>query len=135
MVSFNGCACKGSNLDKMVQPAILSVLAQEELHGYKIIQKIAKTALFNGNKPDPTGVYRHLRVMEKRGLVTSNWDTTNSGPAKRIFKITEDGYECLCTWILTLEDYKNTIEKFLDEAKNIINDSGKTRAGDCYNKL
>lgn len=122
MNSLKECACKGSNLDKMIQPAILSALA-EELHGYKIIQRIAETALFNGNKPDPTGVYRHLKTMESMGLIISSWDTTNSGPAKRIFKITEDGYECLCTWILTLEDYKNTIETFLNEAKSIINNS------------
>ncbi|MHB1392580.1 MAG: PadR family transcriptional regulator [Clostridia bacterium] len=117
------CACKGSNLDKMIQPAILSALAEEELHGYKIIQRIAETALFNGNKPDPTGVYRHLKTMESMGLIISSWDTTNSGPAKRTFKITEDGYECLCTWILTLEDYKNTIETFFNEAKSIINNT------------
>jgi len=121
------CACKGSNLDKMIQPAILSALAEEELHGYKIIQRIADTAMFNGNKPDPTGVYRHLKNMESMGLIISSWDTTNSGPAKRTFKITEDGYECLCTWISTLEDYKNTIETFLNEAKSVINNSKLTK--------
>ncbi len=123
MDGLNGCACKGSNLDKMVQPAILLALANEELHGYKIIQKISKTALFNGNKPDPTGVYRHLKAMESMGLIISSWDTANSGPARRIFKITEDGYECLHTWISTLEDYKNTIEKFLAEAKTVMDNS------------
>jgi len=61
--------------------------------------------------------------MESMGLIVSSWDTTNSGPAKRTFKITEDGYECLCTWILTLEDYKNAIEAFLNEAKSVINNS------------
>lgn len=123
MNNVKECACKGSNLDKMIQPAILSALVAEELHGYKIIQKVAETAMFNGNKPDPTGVYRHLKTMESMGLIISSWDTTNSGPAKRTFKITEDGYQCLYTWILTLEDYKNTIETFLDEAKSIVNNS------------
>lgn len=116
------CPCKGRNLDKMIQPAILLVLAEEEeIHGYKIIQRISETALFNGNRPDPTGVYRHLKTMESRGLVISSWDTADSGPAKRTYKITEDGHKCLCNWILTLEDYKNAIEAFLNEAKSIIN--------------
>jgi len=115
------CPCKGKNLDKMIQPAILLTLAeQKELHGYKIIQRIAETALFKRNKPDPTGVYRHLKAMESRGLVISSLDTADSGPAKRIYKITENGFKCLCTWILTLDDYINTIETFLMEAKSII---------------
>ncbi len=120
MNDLKQCPCKGSNLDKMIQPAILAVLVKEELHGYKIIQRIAQTAMFNGNKPDPTGVYRHLKTMESNGLIISSWDTNNSGPAKRIFKITEDGYQCLCTWISTLEDYKNTINTFLNEVKSVI---------------
>lgn len=127
MNSLKECPCKGSNLDKMIQPAILAALAEEELHGYKIIQRVAETAMFNGNKPDPTGVYRYLKTMESMGLIISSWDTTNSGPAKRTFKITEDGYECLCTWILTLEDYKNTIETFLNEAKIVINNCKLTK--------
>lgn len=123
MSNLKECPCKGGNLDKMIQPAILAALAEEELHGYKIIQKVSETALLNGNKPDPTGVYRYLKTMEGNGLIKSSWDTNNSGPAKRIFKITEDGYKCLCTWILTLEHYKDAIEIFINKTKNIINNS------------
>ena len=117
------CPCKGNNLDKMIQPAILASLAKEELHGYKIIQRVAEMAMLNETKPDATGVYRYLKTMENMGFVTSRWDTTNSGAAKRIFKITKDGYECLCNWISTLEDYKDKIETFIDESKNIIGGS------------
>lgn len=120
MNNLNKCPCKGSNLDKMIQPAILGALAEKELHGYKIIQRISETSMFNGTKPDPTGIYRYLKNMEGNGLITSSWDTPNCGPAKRTFKITKNGYKCLYTWILTLEDYKNAIETFLNETRNTI---------------
>lgn len=123
MNNIKECPCKGNNLDKMIQPAILASLAKEELHGYKIIQRVAEMAMLNETKPDATGVYRYLKTMENMGYVISRWDTTNSGAAKRIFKITKDGYECLCDWISTLEDYKNKIETFIDESKNIISNS------------
>lgn len=34
------CSCKGSNLDKFLQPAILSLLAKKNLNGYLIIQEL-----------------------------------------------------------------------------------------------
>jgi len=133
------CPCKGSNLDKIVQPAILAALVKEELHGYKVIQRVAASAMFNGNKPDPTGIYRHLKIMESNGLIISRWETVDSAPAKRIFKITANGYDCLRTWIQTLEEYKSTIETFLYETKSVFNNSciseKKTNGGSlCLNQ-
>jgi hypothetical protein len=34
------CACKGVFLDKFIQPAILSLLYNENLHGFSILKKL-----------------------------------------------------------------------------------------------
>ena len=110
------CPCTGNNLDKLIQPMILTILSQEDLYGYLIVQEIAEKPMFNGQKPDGTGVYRSLKLLEKRGLVSSEWSLSDSGPAKRFYKLTAAGSACLLRWIASLEAYRQAIGALLDEA-------------------
>ena len=115
----NKCSCKGNNLDRLIQPAILVILADNELHGYSIIQELELKNLFQGHPPDNTGIYRTLHIMEEKELLASGWDIPETGSAKKIYKITEKGRICLKTWIKTLEQYKDTIDNILKEAKRV----------------
>jgi len=114
------CSCRGYNLDKMLQPNILILLSKQDMHGYSIIQALESKNLFKGEKPDNTGVYRALRVLENRGVVSSEWDIDDPGPAKKIYRITDMGRECLYNWIDTLENYKKTIDMIIKEAKEVV---------------
>ena len=116
-LKYNDCPCAGRNLDKLVQPAILVVLASENLHGYMLVQRLADMPMFRGQKPDPTGVYRFLRQMEERGLVTSTWDTSEIGPAKRHYSITKSGHSCLIRWKDTLSTYNDALSELLSMIK------------------
>lgn len=122
-MNLDKCSCSGYNLDKLVQPSILSLLAKEDLYGYKIVQCMVDSPMFKEGKPDSTGVYRFLKTMEKRGLVTSRWDTKGDGPAKRIYKITNSGKVCLARWIVTLEEYRTQIGCLLQEARSNLANS------------
>ena len=122
-MELNKCSCYGSNLDKLIQPMILTILAQDDLYGYKIVQRIAESPMCKGQKPDGTGVYRFLKAMEQRNLVKSSWSLDDSGPAKRIYHITNEGKECLSHWINTLEDYHQAIGKMLEEAHMVYDKS------------
>ena len=127
MLDFNKCPCSGSNLDKLVQPMILTILAQEDLYGYKIVQRIAESPMFKGQKPDGTGVYRSLKAMDQRGLVVSSCSLAEIGrPAKIYYHITNEGEECLSRWIDTLEEYRQIIGLMLEEARNVYD---KTERG------
>ena len=110
---FSECPCTGKTLAKMVQPAVLAVLAQQPLHGYLIVRRLSEMTMFAGECPDPAGVYRVLRSMDQRGLVTSSWDLAEAGPAKRRFKLTPSGRACLERWARTLEQYARSIEDLL----------------------
>jgi PadR family transcriptional regulator PadR len=107
------CPCSGATLARLIQPAIMSLLAGGSLHGYRIVQRLAKTPLLGGSRPDPTGVYRMLRIMEKRGLVVSSWDLSDTGPAKRLYRLTPEGRRCLGRWVETLTNYHRAIGKLL----------------------
>ena len=111
------CPCAGNTLDKLVQPAILAALAREDAHGYILVQRLAAMPLFHGEKPDATGVYRFLRLLESRALVTSSWDTSETGPAKRLYHLTDAGRACLARWVDTLAAYRDAIGNLLDTAR------------------
>jgi DNA-binding PadR family transcriptional regulator len=114
------CSCKGNNLDKLVQPQILTVLARQDLHGYLIIQELEDKYLLGDDQIDKTGVYRALRTLEVRELVRFEWILNESGPAKKNYRITEKGIECLNTWIHSLEVYKASVEMIIKNAKDAI---------------
>jgi DNA-binding PadR family transcriptional regulator len=114
------CPCTGKNLTRFVHPAILSVLAQESLHGYLILERLAEAALFRDQRPDPAGVYRMLKDMEHEGLVTCAWDLQSSGPARRQYSITDRGRACLSKWFETITNYQESIIILLGTIKNAL---------------
>lgn len=117
------CSCKGYNLDKLIQPQILTILANRKLHGYMIIQELENNNYFCDEKIDNTGVYRALKTLEDRGLVRFEWVLDGAGPAKKNYMITDKGLECLNIWIDTLENYKKSIERIIEDAKNVLRES------------
>ena len=107
--TFSQCPCVGTTLDKLVQPAMLAILAKEPLHGYELARQIGKIPHFLDEAPDVSGVYRMLKALEKRGMVTSDWGISQEGRPKRLFTITEKGRQCLENWNTTLRGYHKTI--------------------------
>jgi poly-beta-hydroxybutyrate-responsive repressor len=107
------CPCTGVTLDKLIRPAVLTVLAGGDLHGYAIVQRIGEMSIFRGQSPDAAGVYRALRAMEKEGMLTCQWDVSGRGPAKREYRLTEAGGQCLERWAATLEQYRQAIGDLL----------------------
>ena len=93
----------------LMVPVLLLSLKDWSLHGYKLIQELTRygfTSIDQGN------VYRTLRQLEKDNLIKSEWDTTTSGPAKRIYSITEAGEDYLSTCTDALEQYQSIINRF-----------------------
>lgn len=114
-MDFDKCACSGKSLARLLQPALMSVLAEEPLHGYLIAQRLRKLALFEDSQPDYAGIYRLLNSMEERGLVKSEWDTADAGPAKRRYGLTRSGRSCMGRWLATLTDYRQAVDDLVTE--------------------
>jgi len=113
MQELKNCACAGKSLPKLLRPAVLSVLAKEDSHGYAIMECLKRQHLCGSRLPDHTGVYRALGTMETEGLIVSDWEHPSSGPAKRNYKLTVKGRACLKNWRSTLRDYRRTIDVLL----------------------
>ena len=120
MIVTKTCPCDGDTLDKLVHPAILAILGKGPAHGYRLAEEIGSTPLFGGRKPDVSGVYRALRSMEDTDLVTASWDHSQSGPARKSYRLTEAGRQCLLRWTETLQQYRRGITALLKTAQTAL---------------
>lgn len=114
------CSCKGKSLERFLQPTILMLLYYQEMHGFKMLQEISKTPMFEGNYPDPSGLYRYLKKMEAQGLLISREEQQEDFPSKRIYAITDLGKDCLKHWSETLESYVNNLSEFSQQLKIMV---------------
>ena len=112
-MDLHECPCSGKTLARLVQPAVMAVLAKEPLHGYVIVQRLAAMRMFHGQRPDPTGVYRVLKAMEQQGLVKSTWQLADVGPAKRQIALMPAGRACLRQWQHSLQEYEESVSDLL----------------------
>ena len=90
-------------------PVVLLMLREWSSYGYELMEKMAKFGLSTMNAGT---FYRTLRQMEKDGMVSSSWDTSEGGPARRVYSITEAGENYLKFWADSLEQYQNMMNRF-----------------------
>ncbi len=90
-------------------PVVLLMLRQWSSYGYELMEKMAEFGLGVMNAGT---FYRTLRHMEKDGLVNSTWDTSEAGPAKRRYSITEAGDAYLKFWSQSLDHYQKMMNAF-----------------------
>ena len=102
----------GKKLPKnFMTPWVLLVLKQWNLHGYLIMQQLGKMGF---PSIDHATLYKELRRLESDGYIESEWQTDGSGPAKRVYKITDAGEELLLGWTDIVSGYQRMINGFFD---------------------
>ena len=75
---------------------ILLALAEKPNHGGEIFSILTKQMPIKN--ADAGAVYRSLQKLEQEGEVTFAWDTSNPGPAKKIYQLTSAGIDRLEYW-------------------------------------
>ena len=91
----------------LLATSLLGLLRDWNAHGYQLAQRLADAGL----PPfDVTTIYRTLRQLEKTGLVNSFWDTSESGPAKRMYSLTAAGELFLGNWTDILKKYQSLFQ-------------------------
>ena len=95
----------------MLEPVLLLLLHHGPAHGYTFLEQLGEFGL---DQLNPSVVYRALRDMEERELVSSTWDKVETqGPPRRVYQITALGDEMLTLWAKDLEETKRRIDYLL----------------------
>ncbi len=87
---------------------ILRMAYEGPVHGYQIIKRVMD--MTGGHAPETGAVYTTLRRMERRGLLTSRWE---SGTGRRVYEITETGIMTLKEGLKALAIRRRIFEELL----------------------
>ncbi|MGQ0572819.1 MAG: helix-turn-helix transcriptional regulator [Pseudonocardia sp.] len=104
-----------------LQPCLLLLLRERPDHGYELAARLRPMHDGDG---DAGAVYRTLRGLERLGLVRSEWQTSDVGPARRTYFVTEEGMDSLDEQAVGLDHTHDALHVFLDRYQRVV-------AADC----
>ena len=120
-LKIEDCPCSGKNMKFYLGPWILLALQRlDGSYGYELKKYLEGEFKELGLGLNTSGLYRHLKAFEKRGMLSSRWDTHQGGVAKRRYSLTNKGRECLSRWVQTLAIQREVIERFFKKAGHIL---------------
>jgi PadR family transcriptional regulator PadR len=115
------CTCAMGNLSRFVEPVVLLLLKKKGYsHGYDLSGEFREYALTDA-EIERGALYRTLRQLETNGNVVSEWDVEESGPARRVYRLTARGEKHLDEWATVLEHVSKCMARFVAETKRVKN--------------
>ena len=113
MPEHPGCVCHTeAPLRGLLNITIINLIKDNPAHGGEIYQTLKEKFQIDA----PRGIiYALLRRMEGDSLIVSHWDIQETGPARRIYHITEDGFEYLKSSLERLKRASQMIDILLEE--------------------
>lgn len=100
-----------------LRPCVLLLIREAPSHGYDLLERLGELGM---RRADPGGLYRTLRAMEQEGLVRSTWESSDMGPARRTYHLTEDGEDWLHAWAGTLRESARVLSVYLKRYDGIF---------------
>jgi poly-beta-hydroxybutyrate-responsive repressor len=94
----------------MLMAHLLALLRGWTAYGYDLVQRLEEAGYGDFNKGS---IYRTLRQMERLGLVSSDWDTSSDGPARRMYTVTQLGMSFLTDWLAIVDAHRRDLEVLL----------------------
>jgi len=88
---------------------LLLLMRNGSTYGYELIQTLTLLGL---GMVDSATVYRTLRQLEEEEMITSFWKPGATGPARRIYTLSDAGEEYLRVWAQQLERYQLLLDSF-----------------------
>ncbi|WP_042347847.1 PadR family transcriptional regulator [Bacillus massiliigorillae] len=98
---------------------ILLYIAEKPSYGFELLHRCNEELL--DNTIDVAAIYLSLKELEKDNCIISHWEQSTSGPPKKLYQITETGYE-------KLEEYKHDILERLENLQHFTNVYSKINA-------
>lgn len=89
-----------------LKPCLLLLLSEGSSHGYDLLDQVRGLGIRGA---EPGGLYRYLRAMEKEELVSSWWEPSQAGPARRTYVLTDKGKKALDDSISALREVREIL--------------------------
>lgn len=97
------------------KPMILAILKRGENYGYRIIQSVREISGGEVDWSEPM-LYPVLQRLERDGLVSSRWKTTERGRFRKYYRLTKQGAEELSRDLAQWRAVDFAFQRLLDPA-------------------
>ncbi|NPV54744.1 MAG: PadR family transcriptional regulator [Firmicutes bacterium] len=118
-----------ARMERFMEPCLLLLLRGQRSHGYELMEKLRELG-FEGSSADMASLYRTLRQLEDKQVVTSSWEEGTQGPPKRVYELTEEGEALLHDWARVIRANRSRLNKFLDLYETLCQEEGKGGGSD-----
>ena len=110
---------------ELLSTSILAMLRDLNAHGYELSKRLSQAGL----PPFDSGtIYRTLRQLEQDGMISSLWDTSASGPARRMYSLTKVGETFLSAWMDVLQKYQGLLQSAAEGLQKRIDENEAKRS-------
>ncbi|NLB39655.1 MAG: PadR family transcriptional regulator [Clostridiales bacterium] len=99
--------------DRFLEACLLQLLQHDAGHGYALMEPLAQFG-FTPENVNASTLYRTLRGMEKKGWLSSDWETGGRGPRRRVYLVTPEGTAELKERIATMRQRLVGIQRLVD---------------------
>ena len=101
--------------------SLLAMLRDLNAHGYQLAKRLTDVGL----PPFDSGtIYRTLRQLERDGMISSFWDMSTAGPARRMYSLTKAGDLFLSSWIDVLQRYQGLLQSASEQQRGKLDKDG-----------
>jgi len=108
------------NLYRFAEPIVLLALARlGESYGYLIAREAESMSVTHAGL-DTAVIYRILHRLEQAEMVTSSWDTEGNGPARRLYRLTDEGWHHIGEWEEVLDRVSRSLKKLKDGCRHAL---------------
>ena len=90
---------------------LLAVIAEEPSYGYEMARKLSRRGL---DLISDGTIYPALSRLQRGELIESYLQPSSEGPARKYYRITESGLECLEAWTDEWRSLSRGVEAVLD---------------------
>ncbi len=94
------------------QLLFLGLSRAERSYGYELAEAVRGYGL----SIDMAGVYRELRSMEQKDLLSSAWEPSDNGPDRRVYMVTASGRAALAQAVADLRLARDHLSAALEGA-------------------
>ena len=98
-------------LKGILEGCLLAIISEEEVYGYEMTKKLE---LYGFNMVSEGSIYPLLMRMKKDGLVTTTTKSSESGPKRKYYSLTDKGQEQLATFIEIWQNISTSVNKLLE---------------------
>ena len=92
---------------------VLAALSSGPAHGYAVIEEIRRRTGKAFDLPEGT-IYPALHRLQQQGLLSSRWETSDSGRRRRVYTLTRSGTRALTDRRAVWHQFSDAIHALLD---------------------